>query len=164
MADPRKDMDLHGVLVSALQALEGEAKGRRAELILQAQALHCTVPGNGHELQQMVLNLLLDAMAAMEETHFAWRRVLVATRDCDDDSQVALVVKDRGRPLAPPRLAAARAIALAHGGSFELAPRPGGGNVCTVTLPCRAQPAAGLPVLAVGPAATPRLPRWAVLA
>jgi signal transduction histidine kinase len=163
MVDPRKDMDLHDVLVGALQALAGEAERRGAELILQAQALHCTVPGDRHELQQMVLNLLLDGMAAMDQTHFAWRRVVVSTRDCDAEGCIALIVKDRGRPLAPARLAAARAIALAHGGSFQIAARPGGGNVCTVTLPCRRRPAAVLPVLAVGPAATPRLTRWAVL-
>jgi hypothetical protein len=137
MVDPRKDMDLHEVLVGALQALAGEAQRRGAELILQAQALHCTVPGDRHELQQMVLNLLLDGMAAMDQTHFAWRRVVVATRDCDDEGCVA--------------------------GSFQVTARPGGGNVCTVTLPCRRRPAAVLPVLAVGPAATPRLTRWAVL-
>jgi signal transduction histidine kinase len=160
----RKDVDLHAVLVGALQALAGEARRQRAELILQAQALHCTVPGNRHELQQMVLNLLLDAMAAMDDTHFAWRRVLVSTRDCEDDGSIALVIKDRGQPLKAPRLAAARTITQAHGGQFEVAARPGGGNVCTVTLPCRPRHAGVLPVLAVGPAATPRQPRWVVLA
>ena len=158
-----KDMDLHAVLVAALQALAGEARRRSAELILQAQALHCTVHGNRHEVQQMVLNLLLDSMASMQSTHFAWRRVLVATRDCDA-GHVALVVKDRGWPLATARLSAARATTLAHGGTFEVAQRPGGGNVCTVTLPCRPSHVAVLPVLAVGPAATPRETRWAELA
>ena len=159
-ADPRTDLDLHAVLVAALQALAGEARRRRAELILQAQALHGIVHGNRHELQQMVLNLLLDSMAAMEATHFAWRRVLVITRD-SDAGHVALVVKDRGWPLSPARLAAARAITLAHGGTFEMAQRPGGGNVCTVTLPCELGQVAELPVLAVGPAATPQETRWA---
>ena len=161
--DPRQDMDLHALLVAALQALAGEAKRRRAELILQAQARHCTVPGNRHELQQMLLNLLLDAMAAMEDTHYAWRRVLVATRD-EEVGRIALVVKDRGRPLPSACLAAARASTQAHGGSFDVTTRPGGGNVCTLVLPCRAGPAAALPVLAVGPGATPRETRWAELA
>ena len=156
-------MDLHAVLVAALQALAGEARRRRAELILQAQALHCTVRGDRHEVQQMVLDLLLDSMASMEATHFAWRRVLVVTRD-GEDGRVALVVKDRGWPLSPARLSGARAITLAHGGSFEIAHRPGGGNVCKVTLPCQSSHVALLPVLAVGPAATPRETRWAQLA
>ncbi|MCG2595392.1 hypothetical protein LZ009_21650 [Ramlibacter sp. XY19] len=161
--DPGKDVDLHAVMVAALQALAGEAKRRRSELILQAQALHCSVHGNRHELQQMLLNLLLDAMASMEATHFAWRRVLVATRD-DDEGHVVLVLKDRGWPLPAARLAAARATTLAHGGTLQVSPRPGGGNVCTVTLPCSSAHAAVLPVLAVGPAATPAAARWVELA
>jgi len=161
--DTGKDIDLHAVLVGALQALAGEAKRRRAELILQAQALHCTVPGNRHELQQMVLNLLLDAMEGMEETHFAWRRVVVSTRDCEDGHQVALIIRDRGRPLAMARLASACSIAVGHGGTLEVAERPGGGNVCTVTLPCSPRHADLLPALAVGPTAAPRKARWAPL-
>lgn len=157
--DPRNEVDLHAVLEGVLQALASEAAKRRVELILQARALHCTVRADRHELQQALLHLLLDAMASMEQTHFAWRRVLVVTQDADD--RIELRIKDRGQALAPSRLAAG--IIRAQGGSLEQVPRPGGGNVFKVRLPCRPERAHALAALAIG-GGTAATPRWAALA
>ena len=156
--DVRGSVDLHALLETVLRALAGEAAQRRVELILQARAHRCTVHADWHELQQAVLHLLLDAMAAMEHTHFAWRRVLVVTQD--EGEGVELRIKDRGQPLALPRLAAG--IVRTQGGRLEQAPRPGGGNIVKLLLPCQPQRTGALAAFAVGSGAA--TPRWAALA
>lgn len=156
--DAHQAVDLHALLESVLRALGSEAAQRRVELILQARAHRCLVRADWHQLQQAVLHVLLDAMASMEHTHFAWRRVLVVTQDSDEG--VELRIKDRGHPLALPRLAAG--IVRTQGGRLELAPRPGGGNVIKLLLPCQPQRTGALAALAVGSGAA--TPRWAALA
>lgn len=156
--DARGAVDLHALLEGVLKALAGEAAQRRTELILQARAHHCTVHADWHELQQAVLHLLLDAMAAMEHTHFAWRRVLVVTQD--GDTGVELRIKDRGRAIALPRLAAG--IIRDQGGRLDLLPRPGGGNMVKLLLPTQPQRAHALAALAIGSGNA--TPRWAALA
>jgi hypothetical protein len=157
-ASARDAVDLHGLLEVVLKALAGEAAQRRVELILQARARHCMVHADWHELQQALLHLLLDAMAAMEGTHFAWRRVLVATQDSEEG--VELRIKDRGHALALSRLAAA--IVRTQGGRLELLPRPGGGNVVQLLLPGHPQRARALPAPAWGGGTLKS--RWAALA
>jgi len=163
----RCDVDLHAALDDVIKLVEGEAMRRRIALTLQNDAHDATLHCDRVQLQQVLLNLLLNAMDAMRDTPAASRRVLVRMRERERDGCVELQVCDRGHGFAAHEagrlfesfyttrdggmgmgLSIARSIVLAHGGSIAAAPRARGGAVFTVLLPRRfeaAVPAPGAP-------------------
>jgi len=107
------------------------------------------------QVQLVLLQLLANAMDAMEDTPVAHRRVLVSTHQAGD--RVAVQVSDRGHGFGARRpdtlfapyyttkqghmglgLSVARRIVEAHEGRIEGRRRAGGGAVFTVTLPSQA--------------------------
>lgn len=154
--------DLHPALDEVLALLEPEARRRGVTVERAFDATRDRLLGDTVQLQQVLLNLALNAMDAMADTEPASRRTLrVATADRADSDAIELVVADRGTGLAPDALEAVfesffttkpkgmglglaivRAIVEAHEGRVAAAPRAGGGAVFTVTLPRRLAEAA----------------------
>lgn len=116
-----------------------------------------TVPGDGQLLQEVIMNLLLNAGDASAEGG----RITVATRA--EARQVRLSVHDQGHGIAPENLdrifdpffttkktgegtglglSICLSIVQAGGGSLEVASTVGQGSVFTVTLPQGAETAA----------------------
>jgi C4-dicarboxylate-specific signal transduction histidine kinase len=159
----RRQMDVHVAVTDALAVLAGEARRRRVELAFQRGATRGLVLGDGVQLQQVLLNLLLNAMDASAGLPAALRRVIVETSD--DEDAVVVRVSDRGTGFGPHDgealfasffstkkgglglgLSIARAIVQAHEGTIHAAPRAGGGAVFTMRLPALAP--SGAPVRA----------------
>jgi C4-dicarboxylate-specific signal transduction histidine kinase len=151
----RRELDLHAALDDAIKLVSGEARRRRIAIVPAFGAIDSTVRGDAVQLQQVVLNLLLNAMDAMSDTPATRRLVSVVTRD--GGACIELVVSDRGHGFSAAQaqrlfdsyyttkphgmglgLSIARSIVGAHGGRIEAAPRPGGGADFTVLLPARA--------------------------
>jgi len=103
------------------------------------------------QIQQVLLNLMRNALEAMEETE---RRELIVATAPAHDNLVAISVADTGTGIAPEitsqlfqpfittkrhgmgvGLSISRTIVEAHGGSIAPKPNPGGGTVFTLTLP-----------------------------
>lgn len=155
---PRERLDVHQVLADAVAMLGPEARRRGSELILHAGAQPAFVLGDRGQLQLVVMQLLTNAMEAMEHAPQAVRRVLVTTHDAGGHLEVQ--VSDRGHgfgergaeTLFTPYyttkeermglgLSVARDIVRAHDGTMGARRRAGGGAVFTVSLP-RLAPAA----------------------
>jgi signal transduction histidine kinase len=104
-------------------------------------------------LQQVLLNLLINALDAMAETPPA-ERALVIEAECLDEAFVQIAVLDSGRGIAPEHtgkvfdsffttkrggmglgLSIARSIVQMHGGKIWLRRRESGGVVFTFTVP-----------------------------
>ena len=111
--------------------------------------------GDRIQIQQVVLNLLMNAFDAVEECDAAKRRVRVRT--CGGDRTAVIEVSDEGHGLSAEEtavifepfystkedgmglgLSICRAILAAHGGTLDARQNPGAGMTFSATFPlCR---------------------------
>ncbi|MFZ4761023.1 MAG: sensor histidine kinase, partial [Burkholderiaceae bacterium] len=145
-------MALHPTLREAIALIEPEARRRGITLETRFDASRDGLLGDPVQLQQVLLNLMLNAFDAMLATPAPQRHLLICTEDAEDD--LRLTVADRGHGLTGTQrehafrsfwttkshglglgLPIVRAIVDAHHGQVSLDARAGGGAVATVRLP-----------------------------
>jgi signal transduction histidine kinase/integral membrane sensor domain MASE1 len=153
-------VDLNQLIGSTLELLHSELIGRRFRVT--KDLAHDLPPAYGDpvQLQQVLLNLLMNAMDAMTAVPPARRVVTVGTRLRDSD-ETEIVVADRGRGLGPEQqakvfepffstkihglglgLSICLSIVNSHGGQLRLVNDPDGGAQAIFTLPHRDIPGA----------------------
>ncbi len=147
-------LDLNAVVETVRTFLGPELARRRVKLEVQLGGALPTVLGDAVQLQQVLVNLLMNGIDAMEPVAPAERRLSVRT-SADRDG-VHLEVVDAGPGLDPEirsrlfepffttkpsglgmGLAICRSIVQAHGGHIRVAPRPGPGTTIQIRLPAR---------------------------
>jgi signal transduction histidine kinase len=146
-------IDVNDLLRSTIALLNSELIGRHIEVETDlAGGLPATF-GDPVQLQQVLLNLLLNAMDAMTSTPAAFRRIKVSTRAGDDDA-VEVRIRDRGhgikaddteqlfKPFYTTKhnglglgLSICSTIAQAHGGKLRLVNHADLGAVAVFSLP-----------------------------
>ena len=133
-------------------------RARQIEATVDLSSTPCVISGDQVLLQQVLVNLVINAMDAMAETPPAHRRVTIRTDVRAAD--VAVSVRDTGTGLPAPindtlftpfvttkahglgiGLTIARTIVDAHGGTINARNNPEGGATFTVTLPRSETPA-----------------------
>jgi signal transduction histidine kinase len=148
-------LDLHTTLGGALALLAPEAERRQVRLEPQFDARRSTVVGDAIQMQQVLVNLVRNAMDAMDGVAPEQRRVQLSTTDADAGFE--LRVKDSGHGIAAenaPRLfdsffstkprgmgmglSIVRSIVEAHGGSVRAESAAGQGSSFVVQLPLAA--------------------------
>jgi signal transduction histidine kinase len=159
MARPRRTrrlpVELGALIESSLSFVEEEL-GRRSIEIEREIAASCTVLGDGERLQQLFLNLFLNAADAMAEGGRLSVRLVVD----DEANEVCVVVRDSGHGIEPGDverifapffttkpagegsglgLMVAQGIVKDHGGSIEVESQIGEGTSFTMRFPV-AQP------------------------
>ncbi|MFL6693096.1 MAG: sensor histidine kinase [Ramlibacter sp.] len=161
----RGPFDLQDMLSDAVRVLQAEARRRAMEVVLQPGHTHLLVTGARVQLQLVLMQLLANALDAMEHMPTAHRRVLLSAHA--GSGCVEVQVSDRGHGFGGRRpetmfspyyttkegrmglgLSVARSIVEAHGGHIDARRRAGGGAVFTVSLPARAAPAHSAPAAA----------------
>jgi len=144
-------IDLHAVISEGLALVAHDMRARQIEAVINPASNRCVVNGDQVLLQQVLVNLLVNAMDAMAETAPARRRVTIRTDVRTAD--VAVSVRDAGTglpehvngtlftPFVTTKanglgigLAIARTIIDAHGGTIEGRDNTEGGATFTFTL------------------------------
>jgi signal transduction histidine kinase len=148
-----KPIDLHAVINESLALVAHHMRARQIEATVNLPALPCIINGDQVLLQQVLVNLVMNAMDAMTETPPARRRVTISTDV--RGTEVDVSVRDTGiglpaqidgalfTPFATTKahglglgLTIARTIVEAHGGAIGARNNPEGGATFTVSLRC----------------------------
>ncbi|NRG19122.1 histidine kinase [Rhizobiales bacterium] len=146
-------MDLNDAVSSTLALLQGELVARQTKVRFIRNAENLPVKGNMAQLQQVVLNLTLNAADAMADLAPADRRIEIETNITANRSRM-LSISDRGsglsaelreaafRPFVSGKangmglgLAICRSIAEAHGGILKFDDQAAEGTRIILTLP-----------------------------
>lgn len=148
----RKPLDVNTVALDVQAMLRTEARQRQVSLDVTQATSNATVVGDQTQIQQVLINLALNAMDAVANVPEDRRTVAVTVEN--SASKVTLTVRDRGHGVAPEHfpqlfdsfystkqrgmglgLSIARTIVEAHGGRIWVEAGPGEGTVFRVELP-----------------------------
>ena len=146
-------LPLERTLQCALKLVAPEARRREIGLETNFDAGEAEIMGDAVQLQQVVLNLAINAMDAMEDTVAPRRELTLATKR--RAGGVEITMADRGcgfsavsaqrlfEPFYTTKshgmglgLSIVRSIVEAHHGRIDVAAREGGGTTFRVWLPC----------------------------
>src|SRR5215475_10926827 len=150
------ELDLNALVEEVASLVRPDAERRRVKLGLDLAPTLFPIRGDRVQLQQVLLNLLLNAMDATTSNAPEDRHVSVCTRCFDGQAEVA--VTDAGHGIAPEilkhvfepffttkangmglGLAISHNIIEAHGGHIRAENNPDGGATFRITLPIRVE-------------------------
>jgi len=149
----KKPIDVHEVIKESLALLAHDLRLRQVEATLNFASTQCIVSGDPVLLEQVLVNLAMNAMDAMAETPPAHRHLTISTNVRSSDVEVSLSDTGAGVPahlddtLFTPfvttkahglgiGLTIVRSIVDAHGGAIKASNNRQGGATFTITLPC----------------------------
>ena len=143
-------VDLAALLQRSLQLIKTEAVDNHIETTLEVERELLPVSGDIDRLQQVMMNVLLNAMQAMEQGG----RLMVTLANKEGDRSVELRISDTGEGIAAELLpqvfypyfttkqggtgiglSISQKIISDHGGSIELESEPGTGTTVIILLP-----------------------------
>ena len=154
----RVEVDVNAVVRGVLALVERDATRRGVEIVIELGPLPA-VRGDAVHLEQVVLNLVLNAFDSMADTPAGHRRVTLRTEEAGDGVEIS--IGDSGPGFAPDQLdrlfqayfttkrhgmglglAIARFIVEAHDGRISAAQAEAGGALFHIVLPAMRRPVA----------------------
>ena len=149
----RGPVNLNDVIASVLKFVHSDALERHCALVTEPDSELAPVEGDRVQLQQVLLNLIVNAFEAMRETPVTKRRVIIRS-ERESGGRVRVSVRDfgTGLPVEEPEriferffstkhegmgmgLAIARSIIVSHGGELAAATAEDGGACVYFSLP-----------------------------
>ncbi|OAF11798.1 ATPase [Bradyrhizobium centrolobii] len=147
-----RDIELNDTVGEAIGLVRAVADGRRVALTYTPAIAELHVKGDPVQLQQIVLNLIINAMDAISDAEMVKREVAVSTRLSGRQAQIRIAdtgpgiaagdlakvfdpfftTKPQGMGMG---LAIAKTIVEAHHGTIAAANQPAGGALFTIKLP-----------------------------
>jgi signal transduction histidine kinase/ABC-type uncharacterized transport system substrate-binding protein len=151
-------LDFRNLVEDTVALARPDAEIRQIQIITQVPPQLPAVHGDRVQLQQVLLNLILNGMDAMNTTPRPERRLTIRVSEAKDGN-LLVAVSDRGTGIASEDivhifepffttkasgmgmgLAISRTIVQAHGGEIRAANNALGGATFAFTLPCLDQP------------------------
>jgi len=148
----RASFQMNGLVRETLELVHAEVAGRQVSTRLALGVAMSPVEGSRIQLQQVLLNLVMNAMDAMAEIPAPDR--ILEIRTSQAGAQIEVSVCDRGKGMGPEALervfapfwttkpngvgvglAISRAVVEAHGGTLVAGNRPDGGASFRISLP-----------------------------
>jgi signal transduction histidine kinase len=148
-----KPIDIHAIVRESVALLAHDAMSRQIKVDIKLPTDPCFVVGDPVLLQQVVVNLVMNAMDSMAKTLPERRRITVQNQVTSGNVEVS--VRDTGtglhasvdgklfEPFVTTKtngmgigLTIARTIVEAHRGTIAARNNPEGGATFTLTLPC----------------------------
>jgi|KBSMisStaDraftv2_1062788.scaffolds.fasta_scaffold04075_9 two-component system, LuxR family, sensor kinase FixL len=152
------DVDVNNVIRVVERIAHGDANRHKVTVDLDLSSDVRPVKGDSVQLQQVVLNLMLNAFSAMGGTRLNGARRLVVRTKAIDQSSVLVEVQDSGPGIAAEQLESVfdpfvtskpdglgmglsicRSIIERHGGRISAANNRDGGATFSITLPATAR-------------------------
>lgn len=150
------DLRLADVIASAVATLRDRAAARGVALDVQVGA-DCALRGDAEKLRRVLINLVGNALDALEGARVAKPRIEVTAGENLAGTECWVRVRDNGPGISPEALAKifspfytskergtglglaiSKKLVDAHGGSIEVQSTPGAGAEFTLTIPKRA--------------------------
>ena len=150
-----RDIDLNEIIGEAFKFLSVQASARNVALYLQTAPGTLRIKGDPIQLQQVILNLVVNAMDAMAAIPYG--RTVIGRTELNGGSSVVISISDSGPGIPADKLAQvfdpffttkdqgmgiglsiARTIILAHKGQIWAENQSGGGAAFHFTLPLAA--------------------------
>ncbi len=161
-AEPLTNIDLNNVIRIVERIVRGDASLHKVTVHLDLSADLRPVKGDSVQLQQVILNLMLNAFSAMSGTGLDGALRLVVRTNSIAPSNVLVEVQDRGTGIASEKLESifdpfitskpeglglglsiCRSIVERHGGTIRATNNPDRGATFSITLPAVSEQAAG---------------------
>lgn len=152
----REEVNINAVIRDALTLIEPEAREKRVVIHLNLADPSPILRGDNIQIEQVLINLMKNAVEAMEAVPENSRRMEVGTVQVGDE-RVIITVSDTGPGLAPEAtdrafdpffttkghgigmgLSISRSIVEAHGGRIQATRNPESGMLFTVMFPVTA--------------------------
>lgn len=149
----RHVLQVNDVVEGAVKLAEADTRTRRFTVHQHLAPALPTVVADPVQIQQVILNLILNAMDAVEEC-VSQHKVVTVTTGIDDDHDVTISIADRGSGVSAESvehlfdpffstkeagtgmgLSVSRSIVTAHGGAIGHYSNPEGGTTFCFTLP-----------------------------
>lgn len=147
-----EDLDLNGLVVSTLDLMRSELVGRRIDVRTDLNEALPRIRGDGVQLQQVLLNLIMNAMDAIDAGDRPERRIDI--RSSAPGGSVELTIGDTGTGIPPELmsklfqpfqttkerglglgLSICRSILTSHQGTLRLESKEGEGAVAILSIP-----------------------------
>jgi len=148
------NVDVNNVIRIVERIVHGDANLHKVKVYLDLSSDARSVKGDSVQLQQVILNLMLNAFSAMSGTGLDGARRLVVRTNSIDESNVLVEVQDSGTGIAADRLESifdpfitskpeglglglsiCRSIIERHGGKISAANNPDRGAKFSIMLP-----------------------------
>jgi C4-dicarboxylate-specific signal transduction histidine kinase len=148
-----KPVNLNRLIESTLSLLRSELVNRETKLEMDLKSDLPLISGDSVQVQQVLLNLMTNAIEAMASTPPSERTLSIGTRT-EPDGYAEVTITDHGPGMAPDELARlfrpffttkerglglglwiCSTIVTSHGGRLNLSNTPGGGARAILSLP-----------------------------